>query len=99
MVNRDVGTALSMVRRTDPSSAAAISEPVDTPKVRELVDELRESILHSDIWHKRAQLAEDATWCQWDGQSDDGLKHADGEDDDPPFPLESASDTRIRLVE
>ena len=99
MVNRDVGTALSMVRRTDPSSAAAISEPVDTPKVRELVDELRESILHSDIWHKRAQLAEDATWCQWDGQSDDGLKHADGEDDDPPFPWESASDTRIRLVE
>ena len=64
-----------------------------------LMDELLGVIEQGAGWADRCRLAEDTSWCIWAGQSDDGLKHAWPGDDEPPFPWENASDTRIRLVE
>jgi hypothetical protein len=80
------------------------SESVDLVKGGEvsanvLMDELLMTIEMGAGWADRCRLAEDTSWCIWPGQSDDGLKHAWPGDDEPPFPWESASDTRIRLVE
>ncbi|QYY35306.1 hypothetical protein [Ruficoccus sp. ZRK36] len=72
---------------------------LDRPHLVAIRDELSDSISAGECWHKRAVQAEDTTWCQWAGQSDDGLKHRQSEDDDAPFPWEGASDTRIRLVD
>lgn len=64
-----------------------------------LMRELEDAISNASAWAENCRLAEDTSWCIWAGQSDDGLKHAMAGDDDPPFPWENASDTRIRLVE
>ena len=64
-----------------------------------LVDELLSTVEMASGWAERCRLAEDTSWCIWEGQTDDGLKHAWPGDDEPPFPWENASDTRIRLVE
>jgi hypothetical protein len=73
--------------------------PEDGPELAALVEELEDAVNHADVWYRRSRLAEDATWCQWEGQSDSGLKEASGEDDEIPFPWAGASDTRIRLTE
>jgi len=64
-----------------------------------LMDELLSTVDMATGWAERCRLAEDTSWCIWPGQSDDGLKHAWPDDEEPPFPWENASDTRIRLVE
>lgn len=47
----------------------------------------------------RRSLAQETLHCQWDGQSDDGRKHADAMDGEPAFPFEGAADTRVRLAD
>ncbi|MEM0966600.1 MAG: hypothetical protein AAGJ81_10675 [Verrucomicrobiota bacterium] len=63
-----------------------------------LIDELEQAIQHADGWADNCRLAEETAWCIWPGQSDDGLKHAFPGDEEPPFPWENSSDTRIRLA-
>lgn len=46
----------------------------------------------------RRALADAVRFCVWDGQSDDGLKHADALGKDA-FPFEGASDARVRLAD
>lgn len=47
----------------------------------------------------RRQWADDIRFCRWEGQSPDGLKHADDMDGEPPFPFEGARDTRVRSAD
>lgn len=93
---RDIGPAMAHGREMPDIEEQG---PFDGPQMQQLVDELVDSISHADVWYKRMRLAENATWCQWEGQSDSGLKEAQGEDDDPPFPWPGASDTRVRLTD
>lgn len=87
-----------------PSSSAGERERIDllvdgAVSADVLMRELLGVIEQGAGWAERCRLAEDSSWCLWPGQSDDGLKHAFPGDDEPPFPWEAASDTRIRLVE
>jgi hypothetical protein len=47
----------------------------------------------------RRWAAERVRFAIWDGQSDDGRKHADAQDGKAAFPFEGASDARIRLAD
>lgn len=67
------------------------------PKVKALRHALQSAIDGAPFYYGRMRLAEDTAWCLWDSQWEDGRKH--GDDDDPAFPFEDASDTRVRLVE
>ena len=63
-----------------------------------LLSELDGAINKAVPWANRASIAEDAFYCWWAGQSDDGRKRKrDGEP--TPWPWDGASDTRVRLVE
>ena len=64
-----------------------------------LLAELEDTVRDASGWAYNCQLAEDTSWCIWEGQTDDGLKHALPGDEEPPWPWENSSDTRIRLVE
>jgi hypothetical protein len=59
--------------------------------------------LHTDATQfvaERRDQAENTRFCLWDGQSEDGKKHAEDMDDGKePFPFEGASDMRIRLAD
>jgi hypothetical protein len=86
---------------SDEAEAASIEllPDIETPKLKELREALADTISTMEIWQDRVDLAEDSSWCVWPGQSDDGKKRRASEADDPPFPWEGASDTRVRLVE
>ena len=47
----------------------------------------------------RRQWADDIRFCRWEGQSPDGLKHADELDGEAPFPFEGARDCRVRSAD
>lgn len=47
----------------------------------------------------RRQVAQDIRFCRWEGQADDGLKHADNNNGEPPFPFEGARDSRVRSAD
>lgn len=68
----------------------------------ELVSDLRQELSTivndgTEIW-QRQDRAQRVRFCRWDGQSDDGRKHAAdlGED---AWPFEGAADTRVPLVD
>ncbi|MEO0797416.1 MAG: hypothetical protein AAFX93_19870 [Verrucomicrobiota bacterium] len=81
----------------EPSSK--ITDATDQPYIASLLDEFHQSLEHATFYIRRMELAENTTWCQWDGQHDDGRKHRDSDTDEEPFPWEGASDTRVRLVD
>jgi hypothetical protein len=43
--------------------------------------------------------AADIRFCRWEGQSPDGLKHADALNGETPFPFEGARDSRVRSAD
>ncbi len=47
----------------------------------------------------RRQWADDIRFCRWEGQSPDGLKHADELNGEEPFPFEGARDSRVRSAD
>jgi hypothetical protein len=47
----------------------------------------------------RREWAESTLFCRWDGQSEDGRKHATAMGGRKPFPFEGASDGRLRLAD
>lgn len=69
------------------------------PKIKALADELQTAINNYSIWQDRCNIADDARWCFWPGQHDDGRKHQKEGSIEAVFPWENASDTRIRLCE
>lgn len=67
----------------------------------ELLAEFKEEIgrLNSEtVWGARL-AAENTRFCVWDGQSDDGRKHAAANSDEPVAPFEGATDGRVRLAD
>lgn len=82
----------------DETTIETVTHDGDKPDVKALIEELSDAIRGGEVWMQRAQLAEDTRWCMWSGQHDDGRKHAD-EGEDPPFPWDGASDSRVRLTE
>lgn len=75
---------------------------VDPREAGELVKELQAELLQvyeaSGTVLERRRKALDWRFCRWDGQSDDGRKHAE-DLERQPHPFEGASDTRIHLVD
>lgn len=69
----------------------------DDVRARALAAELEQAIHGMGMWVKRTQVAMDAAWCQWEGQSPKGVKVA-GKDGKVPFPWDGASDARVRDV-
>jgi hypothetical protein len=70
----------------------------DLPKLDALKRELQESLTYASQYIEQNRTNDDTRFCVWDGQSDDGKKHADdlGEE---AFPWEGASDTRVRTAD
>lgn len=74
----------------------------DKSPTAELVQDLRNELSTivndgTEIW-QRQDRAQRVRFCRWDGQSEDGRKHAStlGED---AWPFEGAADTRVPLVD
>lgn len=73
--------------------------PVDEDALRELkafADEIRADC-SEEVFFRR-QVNENARYCRWAGQSDDGRKRKDSLGFDPK-PFEGASDARVRLAD
>lgn len=78
---------------------AAIIEASDRPKVGDLIVEFRRNGSQGDQFGRMLR-AEDVRLARWDGQSEDGKKHAAQQPDgDEVFPWEGASDTRNYLAD
>lgn len=77
-------------------TALADVTPDELNTLKRTCDEIRTQA-SSLVWARRS-VAEQTRFCHWDGQSDDGRKHADqlGED---AKPFEGSSDARIRLAD
>lgn len=76
-----------------------IATAVEEPHVRELIDAYNQSLTAAGFYRERMSLADDTTWCKWDGQSDDGRRYKASDADPDPFPWEGACDNRVRLVD
>lgn len=81
---------------TDPT--AAVLPPRERLEVSALLNEMQEAITHSSEFIERMENNDIIKSCWWEGQSDDGRKHADdiGEE---PTPYEGASDQRLRIAD
>jgi hypothetical protein len=77
----------------------AIVEVTDRPKVGDLILEFKRNGSQGDQFGRMLR-AEDVRLARWDGQSEDGKKHAkDQPDGDEVFPWEGASDVRNYLAD
>lgn len=75
-----------------------MSRTDDTEEIKELRDELE--IIMADgteVW-QRQERARQVRFCEWDGQSPDGRKHA-SDLGEAALPFEGAPDSRIPLVD
>lgn len=70
----------------------------DRPEVGALVAAMTQALLDGGDYQTRMARAYETRLCLWDGQSDDGRKHAEqlGRE---AFPWEGASDVRVRLAD
>jgi len=77
----------------------AIVEVTERPKVGDLITEFKRNGSQGDQFGRMLR-AEDVRLARWDGQSEDGKKHAaDQPDGDEVFPWEGASDVRNYLAD
>lgn len=77
----------------------AIVQVSDGPKVGDLITEFKRNGSQGDQFG-RMMRAEDVRLARWDGQSEDGKKHAmDQPDGAEVFPWEGASDVRVYLAD
>lgn len=77
----------------------AIVEVTERPKVGDLINEFKRNGSQGDQFGRMLR-AEDTRLARWDGQSEDGKKHAaDQPDGDEVFPWEGASDVRNYLAD
>jgi hypothetical protein len=77
----------------------AIVQVSDRPKVGDLITEFKRNGSQGDQFGRMLR-AEDTRLARWDGQSEDGKKHAaDQPDGDEVFPWEGASDVRNYLAD
>lgn len=70
----------------------------DTPRLKELQDEISTSITQASWYYERCITNDDTRFCIWNGQSDDARKHKE-DIGEPAFPWEGASDARIRTAD
>ncbi len=72
--------------------------PTSTEAHKLLLDELSDAISSATQWYAQCDTADRVRHCRWNGQSDDGKKHANALGR-PPFPWEGASDCLIRIAD
>jgi hypothetical protein len=78
---------------------SSLVQVTDRPKVGDLIIEFRRNGSQGDQFGRMLR-AEDTRLARWDGQSEDGKKHAaDQPDGDEVFPWEGASDVRNYLAD
>lgn len=68
------------------------------PEPRLILGELERAIADAAGFYDVVHEADRTRFCEWDGQSTDGRKHA-GDLGRDPFPWEGASDTLVRLAD
>jgi len=76
------------------------SAPVSDPILEELKSEVSAILgdLERGIYTSGTD-AENTRFCIWEGQSSDGRKHAEDNNDEPATPFEGACDNRVRLAD
>ena len=67
------------------------------PDVRELIGSYRETVSDLNHWIDQQRTNYNVRHCLWSRQTDDGKKH--GNQDNPAFPWENASDLRVFLID
>lgn len=77
--------------------ADELAKQANTPKVGELAKEFTRAGGYYNFRQTRSR-ADEVRYSYWAGQHTDGKKHQEN-DDDPVFPWDGASDTRIRLAD
>jgi hypothetical protein len=68
----------------------------DEPKLNEIIEELDQAQTDANWFYRRMEQARSWWYSQWDGQTVDGRKHAQYQQD--CFPWDGASDSRLRIV-
>jgi hypothetical protein len=68
----------------------------DEPKLNEITEELDQAQTDANWFYRRMEQARRWWYAQWDGQTIDGRKHAQFQQD--CFPWDGASDSRLRIV-
>jgi hypothetical protein len=68
----------------------------DEPKLNEIIEELDQAQTDANWFYRRMEQARRWWYAQWDGQTVDGRKHAQFQQD--CFPWDGASDSRLRIV-
>lgn len=71
----------------------------DTDEIKDLRDELEMIIADGVDVATRQEQARRVRFCEWEGQSPDGRKHAAAMGGEPALPFEGAPDSRIPLVD
>ena len=69
----------------------------DKPNVEDLLFHYRETVTDLSEWVEQQRTNYNIRHCLWANQSEDGKKH--GDQDNPAFPWENASDLRVFLVD
>lgn len=85
-----------MTNDTPESTVVGRVSDADLAELKSAMNDIREQC--TGMLSDRRSLAENTRFCWWDGQSDDGRKHAENLDKDP-MPFEGASDVRDRLAD
>lgn len=86
-----------MTDNTEEELAEQNPEPAGCP-VAELLQEMEDAVSNTRPYLAVMQTAAEVRHCLWDGQSDDGRKHAEDLGREA-FPYEGASDARVRVCE
>jgi hypothetical protein len=68
----------------------------DEPKLNEIIEELDQAQTDANWFYRRMEQARSWWYSQWQGQTIDGRKHAQFQQD--CFPWDGASDSRLRIV-
>lgn len=79
---------------------AGDGEDVSAEELQAVIDEARETAKSASMTiRERRERSEATRFNVWEGQSPDGRKHSEAQDDKPAFPFEGASDARVRLAD
>ena len=68
----------------------------DEPKLNEIIEEVDQAQTDANWFYRRMEQARSWWYSQWAGQTIDGRKHAQFQQD--CFPWDGASDSRLRIV-
>lgn len=81
----------------DKDALPAILAPREMPDPKQLLADLRDSVVNANWFQTQMRENEDLRVCWWAGQTKDGRRH--GTQDTPARPWENAADHRVHLVQ